>query len=29
MNSPAMMVLPAPGSSASKKRNGWRGSIAS
>src|SRR5271157_2445940 len=27
MSSPAMMVLPAPGSSASKKRRGWRGSI--
>jgi hypothetical protein len=26
---PAMMVLPAPGSSASRKRSGWRGSIAS
>jgi hypothetical protein len=24
---PAMMVLPAPGSSASRKRNGWRGNI--
>ena len=29
MSSPAMMVLPAPGSSASRKRSGWRGSIAS
>ena len=25
MSSPAMMVLPAPGSSASRKRSGWRG----
>jgi hypothetical protein len=25
--SPAMMVLPAPGSSASRKRSGWRGSM--
>ncbi len=27
IKSPAMIVLPAPGSSASKKRSGWRGSI--
>ena len=27
--SPAMIVLPAPGSSASRKRSGWRGSISS
>jgi hypothetical protein len=27
MSSPAMMVLPAPGSSASRKRSGWRGNI--
>ena len=27
MSSPAMIVLPAPGSSASRKRSGWRGSI--
>ena len=26
-SNPAMMVLPAPGSSASKKRSGWRGSM--
>jgi hypothetical protein len=28
MGSPAMIVLPAPGSSARRKRSGWRGSIA-
>ena len=27
ISSPAMIVLPAPGSSASRKRSGWRGSI--
>ena len=27
IRSPAMMVLPAPGSSASRKRSGWRGSV--
>ena len=29
ISSPVMMVLPAPGSSASRKRSGYRGSIAS
>ena len=29
LSSSAMMVLPAPGSSASRKRNGWRGSVSS
>ena len=29
MKSPVMIVLPAPGSSASRKLSGWRGSIAS